>query len=61
MIGIAPDEWDVFLVDHALTDDEKAPLLEDVDAVIAFPADVSPELHAALPQGEAGADPQRRL
>ena len=25
MIGIAPDEWDVFLVDHALTDDQKAP------------------------------------
>ena len=50
MIGIAPEEWDVFLVDHALTDDEKAPLLEDVDAVIAFPADVSPELMRRCPK-----------
>ena len=50
MIGIAPEEWDVFLVDHALTDDEKAPLLKDVDAVIAFPADVSPELMRCCPK-----------
>ena len=50
MIGIAPDDWDVFLVDHALTDDEKAPMLEDVDAVIAFPADVSPDLMKRCPK-----------
>ncbi len=50
MIGIAPEGWDVFLVNHALSDEEKTPLLEDVDAIIAFPADVSPELMKHCPR-----------
>ena len=66
MIGIAPNDWDVFLVNHALSDEEKAPVLEDVDAIIAFPADVSPELMKRCPKVKlvqtlsAGLRPPRR-
>ena len=50
MIGIAPPEWEVFRVDHALSDAEKAPLLAEVDAIIALPADVTPALMGQCPK-----------
>ena len=50
MIGEAPPELEVVLIDRGLSDEEKAPLLRDVVAIIALAAGVSPQLLRECPK-----------
>ena len=50
LIGEAPSELEVVLIDRGLSDEEKAPLLRDVVAIITHLSNISPELLRECPE-----------